>query len=180
MEPDFGEEYPGADARSAECFMNLVRAGDVLVAEVNRRLKADFDLSATAGIVLAIIDGAGGPITPSEVAERAIVTSASVTSLLDTLERRGFLVRVRHPTDRRKLLLELTDAGRTVVDRFLPGIYQMQTRLMAPLTPKERSQLLELLAKVQASASLMAAQPAEPLGGVRKVPGRLLRARPHP
>lgn len=158
----------------------IIRIADLLFAEFNRRLRADFDLSASAGIVLAIIDGAGEPITPGVVAERAIVTSATITSMLDTLEQRGLVVRRRHATDRRKVLLELTDAGRATVDLFLPGIYGLQTRVMARLSPAERRQLRGLLDRVLAQTAVISGEEPEPLGGVRRVPERLRRPKADP
>ena len=175
VEPDFAEEFPGADALSVECYINILRAGDRLLAEINRRAKASFDLSASACAVLAIVDGATEPITPSLIAERAIVSSASATSVLDTLERRELVVRRPHPDDRRKLVIELTDAGRAVIDQFLPGAHTLETRMMSVLTPAERGQLVRLLSKVQASAALIAGEAPEPLAGVRNVPARLGR-----
>ena len=97
VDPDFAEEFPGSDALSAECYINICHTGDRLLAEINRRAKASFDLSASAVAVLAIVDGATEPITPGMIAERAIVSSASATSVLDTLERRALLVRRPHP-----------------------------------------------------------------------------------
>jgi len=175
VESDFAEEFPGADALSVECYINILRAGDRLLAEINRRAKASFDLSASACAVLAIVDGATEPITPSLIAERAIVSSASATSVLDTLERRELVVRRPHPDDRRKLVIELTDAGRAVIDQFLPGAHTLETRMMSVLTPAERGQLVRLLSKVQASAALIAGEAPEPLAGVRNVPARLGR-----
>jgi len=175
VESDFAEEFPGADALSVECYINILRAGDRLLAEINRRAKASFDLSASACAVLAIVDGATEPITPSLIAERAIVSSASATSVLDTLEKRELLVRRPHPDDRRKLVIELTDAGRAVIDQFLPGAHTLETRMMSVLTPAERGQLIRLLSKVQGSAAVIAGEAPEPLGGVRNVPARLGR-----
>ena len=175
VEPDFAEEFPGADALSVECYINILRAGDRLLAEITRRSKASFDLSASACAVLAIVDGATEPITPSLIAERAIVSSASATSVLDTLERRELVVRRPHPDDRRKLVIELTDTGRAVIDQFLPGAHTLETRMMSVLTPAERGQLVRLLSKVQASAALIAGEAPEPLAGVRNVPARLGR-----
>ena len=175
VEPDFTEEFPGADPHSVECYLNILRAGDRLLAEINRRAKASFDLSASAAAVLAIVDGATEPITPSLIAERAVVSSASATSVLDTLEKRELLVRRPHPDDRRKLVIDLTDAGREVIDQFLPGVHKLETRMMSVLTPAERAQLIRLLAKVQASAAVIAGEAPEPLGGIRNVPARLGR-----
>lgn len=175
VDADFAQEYPGADPLSTECFMNIARASDQLLGELNRRLKADFDLSISAATVLAIIDGAGEPITPGVIAERAIIAAASTTSVLDTLEKRGLVERQPHPTDRRKLLIELTPAGRAAVDRILPGVHRLEALVMAALSEAERQELLGLIAKVQASVARVAEQPPEPLGGERRVPERLHR-----
>jgi DNA-binding MarR family transcriptional regulator len=175
VERDFAEEFPGADALSAECYINICHTGDRLLTEINRRAKASFDLSASAITVLAIVDGATEPITPGLIAERAIVSSASATSVLDTLEKRGLIVRRPHPDDGRKLVIDLTDAGRAIIDRVLPGIHTLETRVMSALTPAERAQLMWLLSKVQASAATIATETPEPLDGIRQVPARLGR-----
>jgi DNA-binding MarR family transcriptional regulator len=175
VDPDFAEEYPGADPLSTECFMNIARASDQMLGELNRRLKADYDLSVSAATVLAIIDGAGEPITPGVIAERAIIAAASTTSVLDTLEKRGLVERRPHPTDRRKLLIDLTANGRTTIDHILPGIHRLEEEVMRALTPDERRDLLGLIAKVQTSVSKVAEQPAQGLGGTRNVPSRLHR-----
>jgi DNA-binding PadR family transcriptional regulator len=103
------------------------------------------------------------------------VSSASATSVLDTLEKRGLLVRRPHPDDGRKLVIDLTDAGRAIIDQVLPGIHTLETRVMSVLTPAERAQLMRLLSKVQASAATTAAETSAPLGGIRNVPARLGR-----
>lgn len=175
VDPDFAEEYPGADALSTECFMNIARASDQMLAELNRCLKADFDLSVSAATVLAIVDGAGEPITPGVIAERAIIAAASTTSVLDTLERRGLVERRPHPTDRRKLLIGLTPTGRKTIDHILPGIHRLEEEVMKALSAEERRDLLGLVAKIQASVSRVAEQPAQGLGGIRNVPSRLHR-----
>lgn len=175
VDPDFAEEYPGADALSTECFMNIARASDQLLGELNRRLKVGYDLSISAVTVLAIIDGAGEPITPGVIADRAIIAAASTTSVLDTLEKRGLVERRPHPTDRRKLLIALTPAGRSTIDRILPGVHKLEAAVMTKLSEEDRRQLLGLVAKVQAAVSSVAAQSAEPLEGTRRVPTRLRR-----
>jgi DNA-binding MarR family transcriptional regulator len=52
-----------------------------------------------------------GPLTPSALVDRLGLTSPSVTSLLDRLEKAGLAERRRHPTDRRSVLVALTDEG---------------------------------------------------------------------
>jgi DNA-binding MarR family transcriptional regulator len=58
-----------------------------------------------------------GPLTPKELAQHSGLAPASVTALVDRLERKGVVQRKPHPTDRRKVLVEL-DEKRT--DAMLP------------------------------------------------------------
>ena len=115
-------------------------------------------LSAAGRQALAILEGAGEPLSPTTIAERLIVTTATVTSLLDTLEKRGLLVRQADTTDRRKLLISITDEGRTIVDAFLPEIIALQTAVMAELSEPQRRQLLRSLAVVREGIATIEAE----------------------
>jgi DNA-binding MarR family transcriptional regulator len=175
VDPDFAEEYPEADALATECFLNVLRASEQMWDELTRRLKVDYDLSASAANIMAIIDGAGEPLTPGVIAERAIIAAASTTSVLDTLERRGLVRRSPHPTDRRKVHVDLTASGRAAIDRILPGIHRLEKQVMGTLDEEEQRILLHLVAKVQFSLAEVARQPAQGMDGIRNVPSRLRR-----
>lgn len=54
---------------------------------------------------------ADGPCTPSDIGQVLGLRSGTLTAQLDRLERRGLIVRRPHPDDRRKLLIEITEAG---------------------------------------------------------------------
>ncbi len=84
------------------------------------------------------------------MAERLLVSSASMTSLLDTLERRGLIERRPHPVDRRKVLIRLTDEGREIVDRMLPVVHAASTEAFADLSERDREQLIDMLSVVRA------------------------------
>lgn len=170
---DFAEEYPDGDRASTEAYASVSRTGLGLVAEVERHALASFDLTQSAMTVLAVVDGAGEPITPSEISARLLVPSATVTATLDNLEDRGWIRRKANPDDRRSVLIETTAAGRTVADQILSGIRTLERRVMAGLTEAERVQLVALLEKVVAGASKVAAEPPVPLEGRRNRPDRL-------
>lgn len=59
---------------------------------------------------------ADGPLSPGAIAGRLHVTSASVTGVIDRLERVGLVERSPHPTDRRRVLVTITPAGTAAVD----------------------------------------------------------------
>lgn len=143
-----------------ECFANLVRTGDVLIGLHNREAWEEHRLSAAGRMVLAVIEGAGQPLEPGVIAERLIVTSGSVTSLLDTLEKRGLVRRLPHPDDRRKLLVEITTEAESILDRLLPSLHARERLVMeAALSPDEQAQLLGMLARLEAAASARRARP---------------------
>jgi len=115
---------------------------------VNRSLNTH-GLSAAGRQALAVLEGSDGPLSPTVIAERMFVTTASTTSLLDTLEGRGLVTRLPDPSDRRRILVALTDAGRQAVDEFLPQIVALQTAALAGLGETERKRLIASLAVIK-------------------------------
>ena len=156
----FEEEFPGASRSASDCSINLARAGSLLIAELTRRRRPYADISVGAFQVLAIIEGEGEPLPPSVVAERMVTTTGTMTSLIDTLVRRGLVRRLPHPDDRRMLLIDITDAGRDVVDLVLPVTHRITKDVFQVLTQDERQRLLELLGRVQERLTLMREEPA--------------------
>jgi len=173
VEPDFEAEYPGGDASSTEAFASLVRAGTAALQELDRRIEASFDMGQPVGTVLAVLDGAAGPLTPTQISERVLVASATMTANLDLLERRGWIRRTSNPGDRRSVLVEITPDGRAIADRMLAGIRQVERSALEVLAPDERVQLLDLLARIMARIADMSAEPPAALDGDRIRPARL-------
>ena len=173
VDDDFATEYPDGNPTSTEAYATLCRVGDVLLTELEQRIDATFGVKQVVATALAVIDGAGRALTPSEIGERILLPSASITSTLDVLERRGWVRRVPNPDDRRSLLIEITADGRRTADQLLPGIRELERSVLSGLTERERTQLLALLGKVLARASELEAEPVEPLAGRRVRPPRL-------
>jgi DNA-binding MarR family transcriptional regulator len=92
-----------------------------------------------------------------------------MTSVLDTLERRGLIRRVPHPSDRRMLLIDITDEARRVLDRMLPRVHSASRDAFAALSDAECRTLVELLERVQAQLETLAREPV-PEGEERRVP----------
>ncbi|MGQ0482886.1 MAG: MarR family winged helix-turn-helix transcriptional regulator [Pseudonocardia sp.] len=86
-----------------------------------------------------------GPRTPSEIADRLRITTASVTELIDRLERAGLVSRGRHPSDRRKLLITLTADGRRKSLLIQERFTGLLTRAATGLSLDERHVVLRFL-----------------------------------
>jgi DNA-binding MarR family transcriptional regulator len=144
---DFDERWPGGSREATEAFMNVVRTSEAGLANVTRLLRP-FDLSPAGGLVLSALAD-HGPLSPSALSDRLIVTRATMTGLLDSLERRGHLRRVPNPDDRRSLLVEITPQGLRIADELRRVIHAAEAGWLAPLKPSERRTLVRLLHRLQ-------------------------------
>ena len=135
-------------ASANECIVGIVRAGEAFVALANRALSG-YQLSPAARQALAVLDGAGEPLSPTEIARRLIVTTASVTSLLDTLERRGLVERRADPADRRRLLVAITPPAQDLVRQYVPEVVALQGAVMNGISEEDRQQLIAILTRIR-------------------------------
>ena len=173
VDADFADEYPAADASCTEAYASLVRTGQALLGEIERSIWRTAGIPHPAATALAAIDGAGEPLTPSQVSDRVLVASATMTATLDLLEHRGWIRRIPNPADRRSVLIEITPDGRAIADQLLPGIRAVEKSILSALTPGERAQLLDVLTKILARTAEVAAGQPEPQSGRRNRPARL-------
>lgn len=152
--------YPELDVGAVEATLALMRVGsDVLEAFASHL--ADHGLAQGRFLLLMLLDrhaaaprgaaAAPGGISPSELAVKIGVTRATVTGLLDGLERDRYIERRQHKGDRRALTVHLTEAGSAFLEGMLPDHYRRVAALMSGLDDAERRQLIELLAKVSAN-----------------------------
>jgi DNA-binding MarR family transcriptional regulator len=90
-------------------------------------------------------------MSPSELGDRLIVTRATVTGLLDSLERRGFVLRSANPADRRSLVVEITPLGVDVVQQVRSIVHRNETAWMRVLSDAELRTYIGLLQRIQDS-----------------------------
>ena len=114
-----------------------------------------YGLSHAALNALAVIEGEGQPMLTGEVAARMHITSGSVTSLLDNLERKNFVVRSSDRDDRRRVLVNITPEAQAVLDQALPAIQQLTRHLVDRIGVQRQQALLDSLEEIrQAVAEL--------------------------
>ena len=143
------ERYPALEPTAFNAFLHLLRTGDLVFGAENEFLH-DRGLSQGRFTVLMLLNRCcSEPKTPAELADEASVTRATITGLLDNLERDGMVVRETSPGDRRTVLVRLTDKGQRCIDMVLPHYCRRVSALMEPLSEAERTTLVALLQKVQ-------------------------------
>ena len=126
----------------------------------NRVRGADLPVTRRALEVLQHLS-LSGPLTVGEQAEHLGLRRNSVSELLQRLETKGLVARIRDERDERRVLVWLTDAGRDVVSRVGQVLApDLIARVMANLSPEERAAVVrgvELLATADVSMPSAAA-----------------------
>jgi DNA-binding MarR family transcriptional regulator len=147
MPDDFYDQTPDANVAATEGVMNTIRTADMMFDRIGRLLRP-LGVSAAGGLVLGILRD-HGTMSPSELGERLIVTRATVTGLLDSLERRGFVTRSANPADRRSLLVEVTPAGLAAVQELRTIVHGKERDWMSVLTDAELHTYVDLMHRIQ-------------------------------
>ncbi len=160
-------EFPDLDPSATEVFLHLLRAGDEAFRVVESHLALHDITEGRFGVLMALwgnCQHAGSenekPLTPAELADRTGVTRATITGLVDTLERAGLVTRTPHPEDRRMMSVELTKRGEKLLAKIMPEHFRRMAWLMGPLSEGERKTFLRLLTKVLHRAAEDPAPPA--------------------
>ncbi|WP_327700929.1 MarR family transcriptional regulator [Streptomyces decoyicus] len=146
---------PPPPSEVAERFFAVTK---LLRKRANDGLRAQ-GLTMARGKLLAVLDRAG-PVRISAIAAKLGIAARSVTEAVDALERDGLVRRAPDPTDRRAVLVTLTDRGATVIHETEGPRRAVVNGLFSALDTEDRAELLRLLDILG-----RAAQESEPPGG---------------
>jgi len=99
---------------------------------------ADLDLPAADINALAnLVEGTGQ--TVGALATATATRPSTLTSLLDRLTRRGYIVRESDPADRRSFVVRLTPDGQAAAQRAAAAIADLERQALAATTPAQRA-----------------------------------------
>jgi len=111
---------------------------------------AQHDLESWEFDVLAALRRSGAPyeLSPGRLLQQTLVTSGTMTNRIDRLESSGLVRRRPDAVDRRSVLVQLTDSGRSRVDAALADLLEHERAILAGLDADEQAQLASLLRRV--------------------------------
>ena len=128
--------------------VTLLRTGSDLITGFET-LMGRYNLSQGRFLILVVMNRRPAERTsPSVLAEKIGVTRATMTRLIDGLERDRLIRRIPHKTDRRRQEIELSARGRALLEEILPDYWSRLDTLMQGLDNTEQQTLLTLLTKV--------------------------------
>lgn len=149
VEAGWRRERPDIDVSSVGIVTRIWRIGRHLDRHRKERLEA-FGTDRVALDVLAMLRRAGPPYrrTAGELMQSALITSGGMSQRLERLEAAGLISRHMHPSDRRKVDVELTPSGVALVDEVTGALMANESKLLDALDATEQAQLRALLKKL--------------------------------
>ncbi len=95
----------------------LMQAGKLYTKELNKKYQVS---APQLNCLIALYEN--GPLSPSQIAKIIMVSSSTVTGIIDRLELKGLVTRMRKSPDRRVITIELTEVGRSLAHNAPPPI----------------------------------------------------------
>jgi DNA-binding MarR family transcriptional regulator len=136
-------------SREQEVYLSLLRTAGALQTRVEGRLKK-FGLSGTQYNALRILRGAGSEGLPCrEIGERMITHDPDITRLLNRLEERGLVERMRAKHDRRVIYGKVAARGLKLLRTMDEPIEKYLRDMLRPAGQEKLKQLIELLELVR-------------------------------
>lgn len=89
-----------------------------------------------------------GPLSQNLLGRETAMDAATIKGVVDRLARQGLVETSSDPEDRRRLIVDLTSAGRALFVAKIETAIAVSAKTLAPLSPAERDQLLSLLARL--------------------------------
>ncbi|MDR7304226.1 MarR family winged helix-turn-helix transcriptional regulator [Haloactinomyces albus] len=142
-------ERPDIDPAPMGVVGRIQRASGLLEHELRHHL-ATHELQLWEFDILATLRRSGHPyrLTAGALVETSMVTSGAITNRIDRLVAKDLVTRGTDPTNRRSVMVTLTEKGRHLVDDVVVGHVANETRLLTQLTPHEQEHLAALLRKL--------------------------------
>jgi MarR family 2-MHQ and catechol resistance regulon transcriptional repressor len=139
-----------ADQSGIHTWLVLMKAHRTLTRHAERSIEALGMCLSDFGILEALLHK--GPLAVSELGRRIDLTSGSMTTAIDRLERRGLVTRTDHATDRRAWLIQLTPEGKRLISNVFASHQRAMDRAMRGLSKNDRLALTDLLRRLGTTA----------------------------
>ena len=137
---------PENQVRALNAFITLARASEAVAARLERSLAGKRLTTSQFGVIEALFHL--GPLCQGELGGKLLRSGASMTSVVEGLEKRGLVVRQRTEEDKRFVRVALTGKGRRLIQEIFPAHVETVTRLFSLLTEEEQEQLRRLCRKL--------------------------------
>lgn len=127
-------------------YVKLLRASKAVLGRIEKRLAQDGLTATQIGVLEGILHL--GPLTQRDLGRKVLTSAGNMTDVIDKLAARGLVTRTRAPRDRRSVIVDLTPAGRALIEGVFPQHANDIAAAMAGLNSAELATLETLLRKL--------------------------------
>ena len=146
LQSDWRVQRPDLDAEAMGVVLRIQRLAKMLGEQVSDCLR-DYDLQWWQYDVLSALRRRGKPyrMAATELAGTTRLTSGAMTNRIDRLEEAGLVRRLKDDTDRRKVLVQLTDQGLKLIETATEARFETAMDSLESLSARQRNALSNLL-----------------------------------
>ena len=150
----WGTQHADLDLATMARVARLLAVARAIDARIGA-LAEEAGVDVAEGDVLFTLRRAGAPyrLAPSAISAALLVSSGTLTSRLDRLERKGLVRRVPHPTDRRSMEVELTPEAVRLADDVVRTHVANEQAMLSVLSERDQERLDQLLRTLLAHLS---------------------------
>ena len=142
----------GAESSALEAAVRLSQAS-ALLARTGGRALTPWGVTWPQALSLLVLADQDAPISATRLVEQLGLGRTAMTSVVDRLERNGWVDRRPSPVDRRTADLVLTEAGRTLVETIRPVLREVAGRYFTAFRPRDLDRFTADLNRVRGSQS---------------------------
>jgi len=132
---------------SLDSFIKLMRAAESVATRVHQQLPAHNLTISQFGVLEALYHL--GPMCQRQLAQKILKSSGNMTMVIDNLEKRNLVVRIRDERDRRAFTIQLTPEGERLIAAIFPDQAQKIAETFAVLDHNEKQELARLCKKLK-------------------------------
>ncbi len=142
-----GTRHQGAieEINALNAFIKLQRSAESVSARIHAVLPDGLTITQF-GVLEALYHL--GPLCQSELAEKLLKSGGNLTLVVDNLEKASYVLRERDASDRRFVVVRLTEKGNGFIDALFPKVVANVTREMNALSSTELADLGRLCKKI--------------------------------
>jgi MarR family 2-MHQ and catechol resistance regulon transcriptional repressor len=143
-----GTKYKGTDSEvlSLNAYITLLRSCDTISNQIGNLLNKKKLSMSQFGVLESLYYI--GPMCQREIGTKILKSTANITTVIDNLEKRSLVKRVRQEDDRRYITVNITEKGKTYLENIIPLHMKEIFKRMEILTEVERKSLYTICKKL--------------------------------
>jgi MarR family 2-MHQ and catechol resistance regulon transcriptional repressor len=146
----FGVQDPAIE-EAVRTYVKLMRASRAVAVMIEPRLAAKGLTLTQLGVLEGLLHK--GSLTHRDLGRKVLTSAGNMTDVVDKLEARGLVTRMRDTGDRRQVRVELTEEGKLLIEELFPRHAMDIAQAMSGLEPQEMRRLGDLLRKLGLAAN---------------------------